>query len=130
MPEKNLYEYATLRYVPRVERGEFINVGLAMMCKRRRWIRVRLHVDEDRLRAFAPGAAVSPEQLRRQLASFEAIAAGDPSAGPVAAYPVEERFRWLTAEKSACVQTSRPHPGLAADLDRTFDTIFAEQVLL
>lgn len=122
----NLYEYAVVRYVPRPEREEFINVGLAMMCKRRRWLRLDIHIDPMRLKAL--GAMHTPEELHLQLDSFRAIAAGRREAGLIAAYPVEERFRWLTAVKSSCISTSRPHPGLTSDLDATFTRLFAELV--
>ncbi len=127
MQEMNLYEYAVIRYVPRIERAEFINVGLAMMCKRRRWLRLALHVDPVRLAAFA--GHIDTDTLHRQLSAFERVAAGNHDAGPIAEYPVEERFRWLTAEKSACLQSSRPHPGLCHDLDSTFTRLFNELVL-
>lgn len=127
MPEKNLYEYAVLRYVPSIEREEFVNIGLVMMCKRRRWIRLDYMLDERRFGAF-PGELCAAD-LKPELEGFRRIAAGDRCAGPIAEYPVEERFRWLTAAKSACLQTSRPHPGLADDLDATFSRLYAELVL-
>ena len=126
MHDGNLYEYAIVRYVPRIEREEFINVGLAMMCKRKRWIRLEIKLSEDRLAAFSP--LHTTETLRNQLNACRMIADGDSAAGPVAGYPVEERFRWLTAAKSACIQTSRPHPGIADNLDSTFDRLFTELV--
>ena len=132
--ENHLYEYAVIRYVPRVEREEFVNVGLLMMCKRRRWLRVAVHVDEERLRSLFPD--VDCALLRRQLASFERIAAGNTSVAedgccsPIAALDAHERFRWLTAVRSASLQTSRPHPGRTANLDATFTRLLAEQVLL
>lgn len=127
MPENHLYEYAVVRYMPRVERGEFVNVGLAMMCKRRRWLRLEVNVDERRLAAF--GGEIPLGCLRRQLDAFRAIASGLPEAGPIALCPVEERFRWLTAEKSACLRTSPVHPGITPDLYATFSRLFAELVL-
>lgn len=123
--ERNLYEYAVVRYVPSVEREEFINIGLVMMCKRRRWVKTRLHIDETRIRALFADADI--DMLRQQTASFERIAAGK---GPdIAEFEAHERFRWLTAVRSACIGTSRPHPGLCSDLDDTFEKLFAEQVL-
>ncbi|MCM1067898.1 MAG: DUF3037 domain-containing protein [Muribaculaceae bacterium] len=124
-PEKHLYEYAVVRYVPRVERGEYINVGLVMMCKRRRWLRARIALDSTRALALCPDADLASVQA--QLGSFAAIADGH-SASPIAALDAHERFRWLTAVRSACISTSRPHPGLCADLDATFDRLFAELV--
>ena len=126
MQEQNRYEYAVLRYVPRVEREEFINVGLAMMCKRRRWIKVRILLPEGKLMAMCP--EVDKDFLGRQLQAFVDIADGRRGAGPVAQYPVEERFRWLSAVKSSVIQTSRPHPGLCDDLDATFARLFTELV--
>ena len=127
MQELNKYEYAVVRYVPRVEREEFINVGLAMMCKRRRWIKVGIFIPEGKLCAMCPDT--DREILARQLQSFIEIAEGKRSAGPVAQYPVEERFRWISAVKSSVIQTSRPHPGLCEDLDATFSRLFEELVL-
>lgn len=126
---ENLYEYAVVRFVPKVEREEFINVGLIMMCKRRRWIRTAIVADFDRVKAFAPALAISEHLLRKHLDAFESMASGHMSAGEMSGWPVEERFRWLTAVRSACIQTSRPHPGMSADLDADFDRLFAELVL-
>ncbi|MCM1162742.1 MAG: DUF3037 domain-containing protein [Muribaculaceae bacterium] len=126
MHDEHLYEYAVLRYVPRAEREEFVNIGLAMMCKRLKWLRLEVRLDPRRLDAL--GSTPGIEALSRQLKAFQDIAAGVPEAGPIAECPVEERFRWLTAEKSACIRTSPVHPGLTTDLDNTFRHIFAEQV--
>ena len=127
MQELNKYEYAVVRYVPRVEREEFINVGLAMMCKRRRWIKVAIMLPEVKLCAMCPSA--DKEMLARQLQAFIDIAEGRRSAGPVGQYPVEERFRWISAVKSSVIQTSRPHPGVCEDLEATFSRLFEELVL-
>lgn len=126
MQELNRYEFAVVRFVPRVEREEFVNVGLAMMCKRKRWLRVEIRLPETLLRVFAPDSDLT--LLKKQLQALTDIAAGMGSAGPVARYPVEERFRWISAVKSSVIQTSRPHPGLCADLEETFDRLFSELV--
>ena len=127
MQELNKYEYAVVRYVPRVEREEFINVGLAMMCKRRRWIKVGISLPEGKLCAMCPSADM--DMLARQLQAFIDIADGKRSAGPVGQYSVEERFRWISAVKSSVIQTSRPHPGVCEDLEATFSRLFEELVL-
>ncbi len=127
MQELNKYEYAVVRYVPKVEREEFVNVGLAMMCKRRRWIKVAINLPPEKLNALHP--EVNMEMLGRQLQSFVDIASGKRHAGPVAEYPVEERFRWISAVKSSVIQTSRPHPGVCEDLEETFSRLFEELVL-
>ena len=121
-----LYEYAVVRYVPRVEREEFINVGLIMMCNRRRLL-CRLHPDFERIACFAP--CHTKEEISAQLASFNLIASAAREGGPIAMLEPAERFRWLTAVRSSCIQTSRPHPGHTADPEATFDRLFAELVL-
>lgn len=121
------YEYAVIRYVPNAEREEFINIGLLMMCKRQKWIKVQTHLDPERIACLRD--AHSQEEIARHLNGFVVTARGERTAGSIAQLPVEERFRWLTAVKSSCMQTSRPHPGLTADLDRTFDALFNSLVL-
>lgn len=127
MPDRHLYEYAIVRYVPRVEREEFVNVGLVMMCKRQKWLHARIQPDFSRISAF--GCAHTPEEISSQLDSFRRISEQQPGSGDIAALDeVTERFRWLTAVRSACIQTSRPHPGICSDLDATFDRLFNELV--
>lgn len=127
-PESNLYEYAVVRYLPDAERGEFINIGLVMMCKRRRWIRMATLLREDRLAALG-GLCHTADEIEAQLEGLRRVADRKLSAGPFADFPVEERFRWITASKSACIRTSRPHPGLTDDLDATFDRLFTTLVV-
>lgn len=119
--ESLIFEYAVVRYVPCVEREEFVNVGLMMMCKRRRWFRSEFSLNQERLRAFDP--EVDFQLLSRQLEMFSA------ASGALQELPVEERFRWFSAAKSAVIQTSRPHPGLTSDLDSTFVRLFQTLVL-
>ncbi len=121
MQEKLLYEYAIIRVMPDVERGELLNIGLIMMCKRRRWLRAEIVIDAKRLAAVAPQADAA--LLAEQTATFTGVARGLATAGPMAVLPAEERFRWLTAMRSACLRTSPPHPGLTADLDATFERL-------
>lgn len=127
MPELQLYEYAVIRIVPRVEREEFLNVGLILFCKRAKQIRVRFAIDEPRLLALSPELDI--EQIRRNLDSFVKIGHGMKIGGPIAQFEVPERFRWLTAIRSSVIQTSRPHPGMCEDLDATFERLFTELVL-
>lgn len=127
MQELNRYEFAVVRLVPCIEREEFLNVGLAMMCKRKRWIKVAIHLPVEKMSILCP--EMDSEIVMRQLRAFVDIAEGKKSAGPVSQYPVEERFRWISAVKSSIIQTSRPHPGLCEDLDATFSCLFDELVL-
>ena len=126
MHDKHLYEYAVIRYVPRVEREEFINVGLIMMCKRRRWLRVELWFDERKMAVH--DCELTRDELAQQLSAFTLIGEGQREGGSIASLEAEERFRWLTAVKSACVQTSRPHPGITDNLDATFARLMEELV--
>lgn len=127
MNDGNLYEYAVIRYVPSIEREEFVNIGLIMMCKRRRWIKSRLSIDVRRLSAM--GAVHSCEDIERQAGGFTALCDTESARShPFGEWPVEERFRWLTAVKSSCLATSRPHAGMTDDLDATFDRLFAKLV--
>lgn len=125
--DMHLYEYALVRYMPSVERGEFVNIGLVMMCKRRKWIRTRFSVNESRIRALCGDADV--KTVLEQTRGFERVAAGTSDGGEIARLDAHERFRWLTAVRSASIRTSRPHPGLAADLEKTFDRLFDELVM-
>lgn len=103
-PDDLLYEYAVIRYVPRVDREEFVNIGLIMMNKRHKWLHSLVLFDEARLRALYPGADI--ECLKHQSRIFEMKDI------PAKNIPVEERYRWLSAVKSACIQVSPSHPGL------------------
>lgn len=123
----HLYEYAVIRYLPRVEREEFLNVGLIMMCRRRRWLECRVHLDSRRLEPFNPVHSV--DEIMAQLEALVRVAKGDAKAGVAAGLDVDERFRWLTAVRSSCIATSRPHPGHSDDLDSTFARLFSELVL-
>lgn len=127
MQGKHLYEYAVIRVLPKVEREEFINVGIILFSKRARYIRMKYILNEDKLKAFS--SEIDMELLRNTLSSFEKICNGDRHAGVIATFEIPERFRWLTAVRSSCIQTSRPHPGYADDLEQTVDKLFSELVL-
>ncbi len=127
MSEKHLYEFSVIRLVPRVEREEFLNVGVIVFCKRQKFLRVLTKVDQPKLAAIAGGSDTA--ELLRGLQAFENIAMGKKECGPIALLDCAERFRWLTAVRSSSVQTSRPHPGLSMDLDATLQHLFAEMVL-
>ena len=107
------YEYAILRVVPRVERGEFINAGVVLFCRTRRFLAARIELNERRLAALAPG--LDPEPIRDQLDALPAIAAGAAGGGPIARLSQSERFGWLVAPVSTVVQASPVHTGLCHD---------------
>lgn len=110
---RSVFQYAIVRVVPRVERGECFNVGVVLLCRPRRFLGARIHLDEHRLAAFAPG--LDPQLLRPHLEAIERIATGDPTAGPIAQLGLAERFHWLVAPASTIIQPSEVHTGLCRD---------------
>ncbi|MEM8521049.1 DUF3037 domain-containing protein [Flavobacterium sp. PL12] len=127
MQEKHLYEYAVIRVVPRVEREEFLNVGIMVFCKRAKFVKMLFAVDEAKMQLFA--SDLDLEQLQLNLESFQKIAHGAKNGGPIAQFELSERFRWLTALRSSAIQTSRPHSGFSSNLDETAERLFEEMVL-
>ncbi|MBF7093401.1 DUF3037 domain-containing protein [Flavobacterium sp. ALJ2] len=127
MQDSHLYEYAVIRVVPRVEREEFLNIGIMLFCKRAKFIKVLYHINDAKVQAFS--ADFDVEQLHCNLTSLEKIVNGAKDGGPIGQMEIPERFRWLTAIRSSAIQTSRPHPGLCQDLDKTIQRLFEELVL-
>jgi len=127
MHEKHLYEYAVVRVVPKVEREEFINVGLILFSKRQRFLKMQYQVPTAKIQAFC--TEFDLEQIAINLSSFQKICEGDTTAGPIAQLDTAERFRWLTAVKSSSIQTSRPHPGFSENLEQSFERLYNELVL-
>ena len=120
------YFYAVLRLVPRVERGERFNVGVALLCRPRRFLAVRTRLDEAKFAVMAPGCEA--DVVRAQLAALEAVAAGDSAAGPMAALEQAERFHWITSPSSTIIQPGAVHAGLTADPAATLERLFEELV--
>ncbi|MFW2136555.1 DUF3037 domain-containing protein [Chryseobacterium sp. TY4] len=127
MQELKLYEYAVIRLVPKPEREEFINVGLVLFSKREKYIKVKTQLCSDRMKCFI--CETEFDIIEKHLTSFENVAKGGKDSGPIAQLEIPERFRWLTAVRSSIIQTSRPHPGQAKDLDVVFDRLFVELVM-
>ncbi|SFF13537.1 DUF3037 domain-containing protein [Flavobacterium xueshanense] len=127
MQEQHLYEYAVLRVVPRVEREEFLNVGIILFCKKAKFIKVLYSVNEAKLQLFADDMDV--EQLHLNVKAFAKVAHGEKSGGPIGQFDIPSRFRWLTAIRSSAIQTSRPHSGLCNDLEQTTQRLLEEMVL-
>lgn len=103
------YDYAVLRVVPRVDREEFVNVGVIVSCPAKSFLEARVELDEPRLLALAPDIDV--EAVRTHLASIPVICAGGAAAGPIGKLSARERFDWLVAPRSTIIQTSRVHTG-------------------
>lgn len=127
MPGKELFEYAVIRLVPRVEREEFINIGVVLYCRGQRSLVMRYALDGPRLQAFR--LPIPMEELEAYLRAFEQVCSGNRTAGPIAALPMAERFRWLTAKRSTVIQTSAVHPGLCVSAEATLGRLFQELVM-
>ncbi|MDQ3112257.1 MAG: DUF3037 domain-containing protein [Bacteroidota bacterium] len=121
-----LYEYAVIRFVPHVEREEFLNVGVIVFCKEKKYVKVLFHIDIEKLRVLAPDSDVN--ELKEYLEAFAATASGNDNGGPIAKEDAASRFRWLTAVRSSSIQTSRPHPGFCTDLEATIKRLLEELV--
>lgn len=124
---RSVFQYAIVRVVPRIERGECLNVGIVVLCRPRRYLGARILLDERRLAGLAPD--LDPSALRPHLEAIERIAAGDPAAGPIARLGRAERFHWLVAPASTIIQPSEVHTGLcedpAAELEHLVATLVA-----
>ncbi len=127
MQGNELFEYAVIRWVPRVEREEFLNIGVVLYCRGQRFLDMRYALPPDRLQAFHASAAI--DELEACLGAFGSICRGEGDGGPIARLPLAERFRWLTAKRSTVIQLSPVHPGLCADAQATLDRLFEELVL-
>lgn len=128
MPARSSFDYAIIRVVPEVERGECLNVGVVLICRQRRYLGIRLALDADRLRAFWP--SIDLEAVSQQLDGLRRVAEGDPTAGPIARLSQAERFHWLVAPSSTIIQPSPAHSGLCEQPVAALDELMARLVLL
>lgn len=126
MPTASAFDYAIVRVVPQVERGEFINVGIILFCRTRRFLGSRIEVDEQRLHAFAPH--VDLVSLQPHLALIPRICAGGSSAGPIGQLSIDERFHWLVSPRSTVVQPSPVHCGICKDPQATLEHLLEVMV--
>ncbi|WP_316748577.1 DUF3037 domain-containing protein [Pedobacter gandavensis] len=127
MQEKHLFEYAVIRVVPRVEREEFLNVGIILYCSKQKFLQTSFELDEGRLAAFA--CKLDPQELEDHLHSFELICKGGKAGGTIGQLDMASRFRWLTATRSTVVQTSKTHPGFCLDAADTLKKLYEQLVL-
>jgi hypothetical protein len=127
VPMTSSFDYAVVRVVPRVERGEFINAGVILFCRELRFLEARVMLDEERLGFFAPW--VDTAEVQGHLAVIPLVTSGSPEAGPIGRLDLAGRFHWLVAPRSTIIQTSPVHSGLCTDpaimLDRIFETLVA-----
>ena len=126
MQERQLYEYAVIRVMPRVEREEFLNVGVVLYCRSKKYLEAIYVLDHDRIIAFCNSCNIA--EIETYLIAFKNICKGDGNAGPISLLPDAARFRWLTATRSTVVQTSKTHPGLCIDPSEMLHKLFNDLV--
>ncbi|RED43906.1 hypothetical protein DFQ10_10495 [Winogradskyella eximia] len=127
MQNSQTFEYAIIRVVPRVEREEFFNVGVILFSKRNKFLGIKYDINKDKLKAFSTD--VELEMLEDYLNAWKLICDGDPHGGKIGTFELSDRFRWLTACRSTIIQSSKTHPGLSNDPQKTLDEIFVNYVL-
>lgn len=126
MPKQETFEYAVIRFVPRVDREEFVNIGVIVFSKRKKFLEVKYAIDKLRLQALYPEADL--DVLRNYLRSWELISSGQVAGGKIASFEMHYRFRWLTAARSTIIQSSKPHPGLCEDPKKVLNDLFKKYV--
>ena len=126
MRAPDTYDYAVIRVVPRVERGEFVNAGVIVSCEKTGFLKAAIELDEARVLALDPG--VDLPTLHRHLAAIQRICEGGADAGPIGLLPQRARFHWLTAKRSAILQTSPVHMGRCGDMEAIVEHLMARMV--
>jgi hypothetical protein len=126
VPHPCTYDYAIVRVVPRVDRGEFVNAGVIVSCVPSGFLQARIELDEPRLLALDPTMDLTA--IRATLATIPAICAGGPSAGALGRLSMRERFDWLVAPRSTAIQTSSVHTGRCRDLPRELERLLDKMV--
>lgn len=126
MPDLHTYDYAVIRVVPRVERGEFVNAGIILYCGSAAALHAHIELDERRLLALEPGIDLAA--ITVALAAIPAICAGGAGAGAIGLLSPRERFDWLVAERSTSIQTSPVHSGLCSDPVAAMDRLVTRMV--
>lgn len=126
MQDRVTYEFAIIRFVPKVEREEFINVGAILFSKRKKFLGIRFNINQERLKAFSTATDIN--LVKEYLKAWELICAGDPKGGAIGELELSDRFRWLAAAKSTILQCSNTHPGLCHDPERELNDLFEKYV--
>ncbi len=127
MQESHLFEYAVIRVVPKVEREEFLNIGVILLCAKQKFLHARIELNEERLNGLCMDVDI--EELKEHIQSFERICKGGKEGGTIGLLSIAERFRWLTATRSTIVQCSKVHPGLCVDAVDTLNRLVEKLVI-
>lgn len=127
MPNKFTFEFAIIRVVPKVERGEFINVGVILFSKHKKYLGIKYKIDKKRLAAFS--SEIDVALIEDYLKSWTLICEGEPHGGAIGKLELAYRFRWLTAARSTIIQSSQTHPGFSHDPKKELEDTFRRYVL-
>lgn len=127
MQDKDTFEYAIIRLVPKVEREEFFNVGVLLFSKQKKFLGIKYHIDLQKLNAFAP--EIETTVLNAYLNAWKLISDGNIAGGKIGALEISDRFRWLAACRSTIIQSSKTHPGLCENPEEALQDIFEKYVL-
>lgn len=128
MRARSSFDYAVIRVVPRVERGEFVNAGIILFSLEKKFLEARIHVDEGRLKALWP--EIDLALVRQHLEAFPRICSADPSGGPIAKLSQRERFHWLVAPRSTIIQVSPVHSGICESPERALDDLYGRLLVV
>lgn len=126
MKKGDLFEYATIRIVPLVEREEFINAGVILYCKQQNFLEMKFEIDKDRLKSFSSNINIG--EITQHLEAFCKICASTSDSGEIGKLSMPERFRWLTGSRSTVIQASKVHPGLCENAGTMLEELFNTMV--
>lgn len=127
MQNRVTYEYAVIRLVPKVEREEFMNIGVILFSKRKKYLGIKYKIDKEKINSFSEDVDV--QMINKYLEAWELICDGNPNGGFIGTLEQALRFRWLVASRSTIIQSSQTHPGLCHDPEKVLEDIFNRYVL-
>ncbi|EOR96567.1 hypothetical protein ADIARSV_0198 [Arcticibacter svalbardensis MN12-7] len=127
MQGKYLFEYAVIRLVPRVEREEFVNIGVILFCSAQKFLDMNFILNEERIRSFSSDTDIL--EIYNNLQAYKCICSGSKDGGVIGQLVIAERFRWLTATRSTVVQSSKVHPGFCGDAAETLEHLYNQLVV-
>lgn len=127
MQDRVTYEFAVIRLVPKVEREEFINIGVILFSKAKRFLEMKFAVDEQKIKAFCKDIDI--DAIQQYLKAWDKVCEGKSGSGPIGEMDIASRFRWLAASRSTIIQSSKTHPGLCHQPDKILDELFELYVL-
>ncbi|MBX2894094.1 MAG: DUF3037 domain-containing protein [Cyclobacteriaceae bacterium] len=123
----HVFEYAIIRVVPKVEREEFVNVGVILYCGPQKFLKTKIEINTARIAAFCKD--IELPEVQQYIQAFERISVGGKGSGPIGELSMAERFRWLTATRSSIIQTSKVHPGITDNAQEVLERLFEQHVL-